>query len=423
MKNVNYEAEAAIIGIVLVDGSLYHDLVIQEVHFHENTHRLIFKAMENVIAQDSFIDLVTVTTELGHHITDIGGTDYLLKLAESIASTAALKHYETLVIDAYRLRQARKQALQFINEPTETGLSKLIQQLQHYQMTGMSQDEKTLTDYLIDITADMCMSQDTTENSRYLTSIQTLDDMTGGLQKGELFVVAARPSVGKTAFALQLATKHAEAGGTSFVFSLEMGTKQLLQRMISSHARINSQKWRNMVFSTEDYERALSAIGDISEWRLFIYDTLRTVTSIRSAIRQHIAAQAGNRHLVVIDYLQLMTPGDHYERRELEIGAITRELKQLAVELDIPIVLLSQLSRSVDKRQDKRPLMSDLRESGNIEQDADVVSFLYRDDYYDYASKHTGVMEMILAKQRNGPTGTIQMAFNKENGRFENIQV
>lgn len=423
MKNVNYEAEAAIIGIVLVDGSLYHDLVIQEVHFHENAHRLIFKAMGNVVAQDSFIDLVTVTTELGRHIEDIGGTDYLLKLAESIASTAALKHYETLVIDAYRLRQARKQALQFINEPTETGLSQLMKQLQDYHETGVSQDEKTLTDYLIDITSDMCTSQDSAESMRYLTSLQTLDDMTGGLQKGELFVVAARPSVGKTAFALQLATKHTEAGGTSFVFSLEMGTKQLLQRIISSYAAINSQKWRNMVFSTEDYERALSAIGDISEWHLFIYDTLRTVTSIKSAIRQQIARQTGERHLVVIDYLQLMTPDDQYERRDLEIGAITRELKQLAVELDIPIVLLSQLSRNVDTRQDKRPLLSDLRESGNIEQDADVVSFLYRDDYYNHQSKHAGVMEMILAKQRNGPTGTIEIAFNKENGKFENVEV
>ncbi|MEN1968329.1 DnaB helicase C-terminal domain-containing protein [Lentibacillus sp. N15] len=236
-----------------------------------------------------------------------------------------------------------------------------------------------------------------------------------------MVIVAARPSVGKTAFALNLAANHAKNGGSSILFSLEMGTKQLLQRMVSSVGRINGQKWRTMAFNEDDYDRALHAIGEISRWKLKLYDKLRTISEMRGAIRKQIIDHPNERHVVLIDYLQLITPADVQARRDLEIGVMTRELKLLAVELDVPIVLLSQLSRGVESRQNKRPLMSDLRESGNIEQDADVISFLYRDDYYSRETVGQSRMEVILAKQRNGPTGTIELAFDKPYGRFCNL--
>ena len=225
-------------------------------------------------------------------------------------------------------------------------------------------------------------------------------------------------SVGKTVIALNLAMQHAKNEGSAMIFSLETGKKQLLQRMISSVGKINGQKWRNRLFSAADYERALRAVGQISNWRLKIDDHLRTVTAFGAAIRKRVYDEPTQQHLVMIDYLQLMTPTGQRERRDLEIGDITRELKLLSVELYIPIVLLSQLSRNVESRQNKRPLMSDLRESGNIEQDADVISFLYRDDYYDHNSEQSNKLEVIISKQRNGPTGTVEMSFDREYGLF-----
>lgn len=407
----NYEAEASVLGSVLMDGTLFKELMVQEAHFHHAHHRQIYLAMKEVSDQNDFIDMVTVTTKLGDAITQIGGTTYLLEMVGSVASTAAMKHHERLIFDAYRARESSACALQFAGDPTDQALDTLITKLQAFRELGMEKQDKTTYDYLLEITEEMCFP--TGEQSGFCTSFGDLDNMTGGLQRGELIIVAARPSVGKIAFALNLAAGHATNGGASLVFSLEMGTKQLLQRMISSEGMINSQKWRNMAFSEKDYERAIQAVGIISNWNLTIYDQMRTVTAIRSAIRKKVHDNPEAKHVAIIDYLQLMTPTGKHERRDLEIGAITRELKLLAVELNIPIVLLSQLSRGGESRPDKRPLMSDLRESGNIEQDADVVSFLYRDDYYNRDSKQKNRMEVILSKQHDklGSDQFIEAAF------------
>lgn len=414
----NVEAEVSVLGTVLVDGTLFKELFVEEEHFYHATHRQIFRAMKKVASADHFIDMVTVTTELGSAITQVGGTTYLLAMAESIASTAPLKHHEQLIVNAYRSRKAREFALRFSEHPTDQELERLITQLQACRDVGVDMQGKTIREHLIEITEEMCFPSN--EPSGFSTSYTDLDEMTGGLQRGELIVVAARPSVGKTAFALNVAAAHAKNEGSAMIFSLEMGTKQLLQRMISAEGRIHNQKWRNKLFNTNDYERALRAVGEISTWNLMINDHVRTITSIGAAIRKRLHDEPEARHLVIIDYLQLMTPTGQRERRDLEIGEMTRELKSLAVELHIPIVLISQLSRSVESRQNKRPLMSDLRESGNIEQDADVISFLYRDDYYDATPENQNKLEIILSKQRNGPTGTVELHFDKEYGRFEN---
>ncbi|WP_217587491.1 replicative DNA helicase [Lentibacillus saliphilus] len=418
MRIENYEAEAAVLGAVLVDGTLFKELEVQEAHFHDGRHQRIYRAMKQASEASELIDMVSITTRLGDAIHQVGGTSYLLEMAGSVASTASMKHHEQLVFAAYRLRKARAYAIRYSETPSEEELNDLIANLEAIRGTGAVIAEKTTYDYLLEITDEMVAPAD--ETSSCLTTYHDLDEMTGGMQRGDLIIVAARPSVGKTAFALNLAAGHCKNGGSSSVFSLEMGTKPLLRRMISAEGSINGQKWRSMAFSTADYEQAFHAIGEIADWELAILDQKRTLMDITASIRKRLHDDPDGQHLIIIDYLQLITPANRRERRDLEVGEITRELKLLAIELNIPIILLSQLSRGVEARQNKRPLMSDLRESGNIEQDADVIFFLYRDDYYQ-RKEDQDRLEVIISKQRNGPTGTVELGFLKAYGRFVEV--
>lgn len=417
----NKEAEQAIIGTILMEGSLFDSLIVQPEHFYSSQLRLIFESMQQVHEKEQAINVVTVVSELGNDINNVGGVSYLTELAESIPSVEPLKDYEYLVLEAYRKRKTREAALLYAEDPNDEALEKLLQDLESLQEIGLQQQEKTTFQYLQEIATDMIAP--TEESKRgFLTGFTDLDRMTGGFQPTDLIIIAARPSVGKTAFALNVGAGHCKNDGTTHIFSLEMGTKQLLQRMISSEARIDGQKWRSMDFAQDDYERATTAIGAISNWDLHIHESATTINEIKAKIRKAVSDQPDGKHLVVIDYLQLIRTTGRYERRDLEVGAITRDLKLLAKELEIPIILLSQLSRGVEHRQDKRPIMSDLRESGNIEQDADVIGFLYRDDYYDKESEKQNIIEIILSKQRNGPTGTIELAFLKEYGKFLTLE-
>lgn len=337
---------------------------------------------------------------------------YLLGLAESIPTTENFHFYEKLLVESYTNQLMRQSAIKYIENPSDDALLGLKQQL-HLMGQDPEADEQTVKEQLSDIAMEMISSP---VQTGFSTGFEDYDKMTGGAQRGDLIIVAARPSMGKTAFALNIAMNHCKNGGAVDLFSLEMGSKQLLQRMISSEARIDGQKWRTMCFSAEDYKRSFHAIGEIAEWDLSIHERQQTVQDITTKIRASVTGDPDHDHIIIIDYLQLMNVKGRYERRDLEVGAITRELKLLARELNIPIILLSQLSRSVEQRQDKRPMMSDLRESGNIEQDADVISFLYRDDYY--SKEGSDVVEVILRKQRNGPVGTVMLGFEKEFGRF-----
>jgi replicative DNA helicase len=416
----NQEAEQSVIGAILLEGSLFQTLTIESEHFYQASHKRIFEAMESVAKKNTEIDVVTIVTELGEEVSNVGGVMYLTQLAESIPTTANLKYYESAVYEAYRNRVTQKLALQYSENPTDEALYKLISDLEKVKDAGVEQKGKTISEVLLEIAEDMASPPEEAQRG-FPTGYTDFDDMTGGTQPSDLIIIAARPSVGKTAFALNIGAGHCRNEGTTHIFSLEMGTKQLLQRLISSEGRINGQKWKSMNFSTDDYNRAMNAIGIISTWNLEIHEEARTINQIKASIRKSVQDAPEERHLVIIDYLQLITSTGRYERRDLEVGAMTRELKLLAKELDIPIILLSQLSRGVEQRQDKRPMMSDLRESGNIEQDADVVGFLYRDDYYDKQSEKQNIIEIILSKQRNGPTGTVELVFLKEFGVFVNM--
>ncbi|MEC1551558.1 replicative DNA helicase [Bacillus haynesii] len=424
MQNIlqNVEAEQALLGCILVESDLIKELSLQPEHFSETRHQVIFKAMREVEKLGKSVDMVTAVTKLGDSVEQVGGLQYLTDLGSAVASTANFLAYQTLIYDAYRLREMKKIAIEFANTPTDDGITELYKRAMELQEIGI---EKTRTkqDVLMEIYNDMH------EEKEDITGINTglidLNAMTGGWQNDDLIVLAARPSMGKTAFALHMGKSNCEKGGVTDIFSLEMPDKQLTHRLLSNLGNIEGSKWKNprKFFSDRDYENATKAIGEYEKWNINIHDQpAQTLADIRSKIRKTKKENPDNKkHLVIIDYLQLIRAIGKYERRDLEVGSITAELKEMARAFKIPIILLSQLSRAVEQRQDKRPMMSDLRESGSIEQDADVVMFLYRDDYYNKNSELKNIIEIDLAKQRNGPTGMIQASFIKEYGRFINL--
>ncbi|MEC1562520.1 replicative DNA helicase [Bacillus haynesii] len=424
MQNIlqNVEAEQALLGCILVESDLIKELSLQPEHFSETRHQVIFKAMREVEKLGKSVDMVTTVTKLGDSVEQVGGLQYLTDLGSAVASTANFLAYQTLIYEAYRLREMKKIAIEFANTPTDDGITELYKRAMELQEIGI---EKTRTkqDVLMEIYNDMH------EEKEDITGINTglidLNAMTGGWQDGDLIVLAARPSMGKTAFALHMGKSNCEKGGVTDIFSLEMPDKQLTHRLLSNLGNIEGSKWKNprKFFSDHDYENATKAIGEYEKWNINIHDQpAQTLADIRSKIRKTKKENPDNqKHLVIIDYLQLIRAIGKYERRDLEVGSITAELKEMARAFKIPIILLSQLSRAVEQRQDKRPMMSDLRESGSIEQDADVVAFLYRDDYYNKNSELKNIIEIDLAKQRNGPTGMIQASFIKEYGRFINL--
>ncbi|MEK4303590.1 replicative DNA helicase [Oceanobacillus sp. FSL K6-0251] len=418
--NYNETAEQSVIGSLLLEGSLIGNLTIESKHFYSARHKRIYEAMQKVDAKGIEINVVTVVTELGDSISEVGGVTYLTELAESVPSTAPIKNYESSIYEDYRLRESQKLASEYMKSPSEESLHKLMVDLDKVKDEGIQTDEKTVKDYLMEI-AEELMHPDESQSKGHPTGYKDLDEMTGGTQSGDLIIIAARPSVGKTAFALNIGSGHCKNGGMSHIYSLEMGPAALLKRMISTEGRVDIQKWQSMVFSQEDYDKAMTAIGVISNWKLEIYKQTNTINQIKASIRKAVQDNPNEKHLVIIDYLQLIASTGKHERRDLEVGAMTRDLKLLAQELNIPIILLSQLSRGVEQRQDKRPMMSDLRESGNIEQDADLIGFLYRDDYYDKESEKQNIIEIIISKQRQGPTGTVELAFLKEYGEFVSL--
>ncbi|MCQ5302468.1 replicative DNA helicase [Bacillus licheniformis] len=425
MQNIlqNVEAEQALLGCILVEGDLIKELSLQPEHFSETRHQVIFKAMREVQKLGKSVDMVTTVTKLGDSVEQVGGLQYLTDLGSAVATTANFLAYQTLIYEAYRLREMKKIAIEFANTPTDDGITELYKRAMELQEIGI---EKTRTkqDVLMEIYNDM--HEEKEDITGIPSGLQDLDAMTGGWQNGDLIILAARPSMGKTAFALGLGKANCENNsGVTDIFSLEMPNKQLTHRLLSNLGNIEGAKWKNprKFFSDRDYENATKAIGEYEKWNINIHDKpAQTLADIRSKIRKTKKENTGNKkHLVVIDYLQLIKSIGKFERRDLEVGSITAELKEMARTFEIPIILLSQLSRAVEQRQDKRPMMSDLRESGSIEQDADVVMFLYRDDYYNKNSELKNIIEIDLAKQRNGPTGIIQASFIKEYGRFLNL--
>lgn len=421
--NAILEAESMVLGAIFLEPDIIHEITLEPEHFSISKNRIIFKTLRELSAENTGIDVVTVVNKLGDQLENIGGISYLTDLAAYCPTTENIQAYERIVFEQYKKRKLISAASKYLNEPTEESAEELYTTYIEIQEVGVKK-ESTKQDVLLDIYEEM--TKDKGELTGADTGFTDLNDMTGGLNGGDLIIVAGRPSMGKTAFALNIGGNNCKSGGVTDIFSLEMPEKQLVQRMLSSIGNIEGSKWRNpyRLFSEDDHNNATKAIGIYEGWDIYIHDEPKqTVADIRAAVRKTQRNHPDQKHVVIIDYLQLITILGRFERNDLAIGSITRELKQMARQFDVPVILLSQLSRSVEQRQDKRPMLSDLRDSGSIEQDADLVMFLYRDDYYDKESQNKNIVEVILAKHRNGPVGTIQLAFTKEYSKFLNLDL
>ncbi|MFT8871634.1 MAG: replicative DNA helicase [Sporolactobacillus sp.] len=431
----NIEAEQAVLGAVFLEPSAIISATeqLKAEDFYRTNHQLIFAAMAALSERNEPVDVVTVTAALqsSRHLDEVGGVAYLAELAAAVPTAANLGYYCRIVAEKSLLRRLIRTATEIVSEGymREEGVEEVIddaeRKILEVSERRKSGEFRTIKDVLIETydTIELLHNRKD-EITGAATGFVDLDQMTAGFQRSDLIIVAARPSVGKTAFALNIAQNVATKNEANVaIFSLEMGAQQLAMRMLCAEGNIDAQKLRTGRLMEEDWQKLTMAMGTLSHAGIYIDDSPGVrVNDIRAKCRR-LKLDKG-LDLVIIDYLQLISGSGtygHQENRQQEVSEISRTLKAMARELNVPVIALSQLSRGVESRQDKRPMMSDIRESGSIEQDADVVAFLYRDDYYNKESEKPNVIEIIIAKQRNGPVGTVELAFIKEYNKFVNI--
>ncbi|PGC72655.1 replicative DNA helicase [Bacillus wiedmannii] len=425
------QAEQGLLGGLILDPDKIKDINLQPEQMYRPQHVHIFRTMLEIDGGNEPVDLVTMTARLAEKglIEDVGGIGYLAQLSESTPSTSNIKYYEKIVWSKWRDREvvrnteALKQAVHSGND------TELAIQTQMAALLNLSREDKNsdgrIKDGLIEVFGEL-------ENPvRGLAGMDTgfteLNRMTAGFKPQELIIVAARPSVGKTAFCLNVGSNAAGEQGEGDVvaiFSLEMGQKELLKRMVSINGNIDGNRMKTGELNPDDWAKLTQAMGALNNKNIRIFDDAGITTNfIWSKVKKLCDEFPGRQIMVIIDYLQLITGNPvHKGNRQAEIAEISRTLKTMARQLNVCVVALSQLSRGVEQRQDKRPMMSDLRESGQIEQDADVIAFLYREDYYDRETENKNTIEIIIGKQRNGPVGSVELAFIKEYGKFVNLE-
>lgn len=430
----NIEAEQAVIGAVFLEPSaivLASEILVPE-DFYRSAHQKIFEVMIELNESGKAVDLVTVTEKLAASklLEDIGGVSYLSELSISVPTAANIGYYARIVEEKALLRRLIRTATDIATNgyTREDEVEELLDEAEKSIMEVAQRKNASAFQNIKDILVRTYDNIEMLHNRKgEITGIPTgfseLDRMTAGFQRNDLIIVAARPSVGKTAFALNIAQNvGTKTDENVAIFSLEMGAEQLVMRMLCAEGNIDAQNLRTGALTDEDWRKLTMAMGSLSNSGIYIDDTpgIR-ISEIRSKCRR--LKQEHGLGMILIDYLQLIQgSGRAKENRQQEVSEISRSLKALARELEVPVIALSQLSRGVEQRQDKRPIMSDIRESGSIEQDADIVAFLFREDYYDQESENKNIIEIIIAKQRNGPTGTVQLAFVKEYNKFVNLE-
>ena len=431
------EAERSVLGALLLDPDRMPDVceLLRDEDFFARRHRLVFEACRQISERSASVDILTVSEYLraNNQLADVGGSAFLAELTSVVASAAHVLHHAELVAQNGMLRRLIQESQEIIDEayatPPETeSVGSLLDGSEH-RIFQISEKRSRSGATSIGSALDEAFRRiDASSGRRGLTGLPSgfyeLDDMLCGFNAGELTVVAARPAMGKTAMMLNLmdhAATHRpdwmDHDPTVLFFSLEMGKLSIVQRMLCSRARVDAHKLRTGKIPREDYAELARAAGELQQTRIFIDDSPGlSVMSIRSRARRLKHNQGLD--MIVVDYLQLVSA--KAESRQHEIGVISRSLKELARELEVPVIAISQLSRAVESREDKRPQLSDLRESGSIEQDADVVLMLYREEYYRATDENRGRAELICAKQRNGPTGAVPLQFFGSILRFEN---
>ena len=428
------EAEQAVIGSMLTDKDAIIAAieVLKEDYFYREDNKTIYSAILNLYNRSEAVDIITVKSELSSlgKLEAVGGLEYLAELPEKVPTTANVEKYIKIVEEKAILRKLIKTANEIISmgydetQEVDTIMDqaekKIFDTMQEREQTGYTAIKDILVDTFIEL-------EQLYNQKQHVTGITTgfidLDEKTAGLHNSDLILVAARPAMGKSAFAINIATNAALKGhvGVAY-FSLEMSKEQVTSRILCSEAMVDSNKVRTGTIDDEEWGKLANASGELSETQIYIDDTPGiSITEIRAKCRKlKLEKDIG---LVVIDYLQLVQgTGKRGASREQEIAEISRSLKILAKEINVPVIALSQLSRAPEQRPDHRPMLSDLRESGSIEQDADIVMFLYRDDYYNEDSEKKNIAEVILAKHRGGSTGTVGLLWLGNYTKFANIE-
>lgn len=430
------EAEQSIIGGLMLDNQVWDKISSKlcDTDFYRTEHRILFRALSNLAKKNKPFDVITLLDTLKSHneLDDAGGEAYLFELANNTPSVANVTAYADIVREKSVQRQLISVATDIAESaynPSGRSVPELLDVAESKvfaigEQTGTDGGPENIKSILVRAVEKIDALYHSGEAITGLpTGLTGLDDKTSGLQPSDLVIVAGRPSMGKTTLVMNMAEYAAiKANKPVLVFSMEMPADSLAMRMMSSLGRIDQHRIRTGKLEEEDWPRLTSAVHMLSEAPLFIDDTPALSPSELRARARRLAKEHGSLGLIVVDYLQLMkVPGFGAENRTAEISEISRSLKSLAKELQVPVIALSQLNRSLEQRSDKRPVMSDLRESGAIEQDADLICFIYRDEVYNQDSPDKGTAEIIIAKQRNGPIGIVRVAFLGKYTRFEDL--
>ena len=430
----NDEAERSVLGSALLSKDALFDVVelLTEDDFYSEIHKEIFRSIKELYRKSSPVDTLTVSEEIKRRnsLEMVGGRAYIAALAADVPSTSNAAEYAKIVSQKASLRRLIETADDIVqksyeeNMETNAILDFAEKEIFEIAQKGQKSDFTHIKDVLLEnINIIDKVSQLDGNLTGLTTGFRDLDQMTSGLQRSDLIILAARPAMGKTAFALSVAQQAAVKGGASvMIFSMEMSKEQLGQRLLSMESRIDMQSLKTGNLERTDWDQINMALDVLSKADINIDDTPGiSISEMRSKCRKYKLEH--DLKLIIIDYLQLMSgSGRSTDSRQQEISDISRSLKALARELNVPVLALSQLSRAVEQRPDHRPMLSDLRESGAIEQDADVVMFIYRDDYYNKDTELKGISEIIIAKQRNGPIGTVNLAWLPEYTKFANLE-
>lgn len=427
------DAERSVIGAILLNDELAHSVseILRSGDFYSIAHREIYQTILAIIHSQKRVDLLTVQDELTKTDTleSVGGISYLMSLQEDIPAMGMIEQHATIIKEKSILRELIESATHIISNCYSQDQKNIEAVLDQAEKTIFEISNKKSTQGFVQL--DIWLRKtfqhlsDIKGNSKGLTGVPTgykkLNEMTSGFQKGDLLILAARPSMGKTAIALCMAEHAAQSGAAVGFLSLEMSAEQITLRLLSSESGIPHHFIRNATISSQEWVELTNVAARLAEMKLYIDDSpMVTIMDVRTKARKLKAEHALD--FLVVDYLQLLHSSRKHENRHQEVSEISRSLKALAKELDIPILALSQLSRAVDSRMDKRPILSDLRESGAIEQDADLIMFLYRDVVYNPETENPALTELLVGKQRNGPTGTVYLDFVRELTKFEDSQ-
>ncbi|WP_137936330.1 replicative DNA helicase [Chitinivorax sp. B] len=435
------EAEQSVLGGLLLDNKAWDNVAgqISEVDFYRHDHRLIFKHIFKMLELGQPADVVTIAESLekSNELQQVGGLAYLASLAQNTPSAANIGRYAHIVRERSIMRKLVEVGTEIADSaynPNGRDAAELLDQAEAKVFEIAESSAKGRQDFLTmpQLVSEVVERIDTLynrDNPNDITGIPSgfadLDNMTSGLQRGDMIIVAGRPSMGKTAFSINVAENVAiNTGQPVAIFSMEMGGAQLVMRMIGSVGKLDQHKIKTGRLEDEDWQKLTYAVGKLSEAPIFIDESAGLSALEVRARSRRLARQHGQLGLIVIDYIQLMagnSSGGRDQNRATEVGEISRSLKSLAKELKVPVIALSQLSRNVESRPDKRPMMSDLRESGAIEQDADIIIFMFREEYYFRDKEELkGKAEAIISKHRNGPTGSVPLTFLGQFSRFEN---